>query len=259
MVWIHPGIRTVSPVVRTSIDMIPWRIKPWISVYDRWNWQIITIIDRELWRKVTILILTNDGEIFCEMLKLIHKGTAHKFKRFGTNSSQWFGLNWRVILGLVELNRRHRGLLTGGSTPQANTPSTACKHLFLLLLQTENLPTVRLQPTSQVAHSLTAHLLKAHTAFYLTQSSFRLACKPVAPITWTRIHVRVPLASQSIHVHWKVELKSFPTIYDTHISINIGMPYTIGKPSNSTFQHSYLPKSEIRVPLIFGNGRPWYV
>ena len=81
--------------------------------------------------------------------------------------------------------------------------------------------------------------------------------KTVAPIIRTRIHVRVPLVPQSIHIHWKVELKSFPTIYDTHKSINIGMPYTVGKHPNSSFQHTYRPKCEIRVPLIFGNGRPW--
>ncbi len=42
-----------------------------------------------------------------------------------------------------------------------------------------------------------------------------------APITCTRIHVRVPLVSQSLHVYWKVEFQSFPTVYNTPICRSI--------------------------------------
>ncbi len=35
---------------------------------------------------------------------------------------------------------------------------------------------------------------------------------------------------------WKVEVKSFPTVYDTSMLLNIGMSYTVGKPLHPTFQ-----------------------
>ena len=37
---------------------------------------------------------------------------------------------------------------------------------------------------------------------------------------------------------WKVEVKSFPTVYDTPMLFNIGMSYTVGKLLKSTFQFS---------------------
>ncbi len=38
--------------------------------------------------------------------------------------------------------------------------------------------------------------------------------------------------------HWKSEFKSFPTVYDTPTSLNIGMSYTIGTFLNPAFQWS---------------------
>ncbi len=116
--------------------------------------------------------------------------------------------------------------------------------------KTASLNTIAWQRDSNIKHMMAIHKL-LHSC--LASPTFP---DTVAPITWTRIHVLVPLVSQSIHVHWEEELKSFLTIYDTYILINIGMLYTVGKHSNSTFQCSYLSKSEICVPLIFGNGRP---
>ena len=45
-----------------------------------------------------------------------------------------------------------------------------------------------------------------------------------------------------LHFHWNIELKSFPTVYDTPILLNIGMSYTIGKLLNSPFQGSEVRK-----------------
>ena len=39
--------------------------------------------------------------------------------------------------------------------------------------------------------------------------------------------------------HWKVEVKSFPTVYNTPMLLNIGMSYTVGKLLTSTFQSKY--------------------
>ena len=36
--------------------------------------------------------------------------------------------------------------------------------------------------------------------------------------------------------HWKAELKSFPAVCDTHILLNKGISYTIGKLVNSAFE-----------------------
>ncbi len=38
-----------------------------------------------------------------------------------------------------------------------------------------------------------------------------------------------------LHFGWKVEIKSFPTVYDTPMLLNIGMSYTVGKLLKSTF------------------------
>ncbi len=83
---------------------------------------------------------------------------------------------------------------------------------------------------------------------------------PRAPITCTRIHDRVPLISQNLHVYWKVQVESFPTVYDTSILLNIP-PCTSDRRVIYRWKalERYFSNScaRNRVPLILGNGHLW--
>ena len=52
------------------------------------------------------------------------------------------------------------------------------------------------------------------------------------PLAITQKLICVP---QSHYIHWKVELRTFPMVYDMPILGNIVVSYTVGKVSESTF------------------------
>ena len=60
--------------------------------------------------------------------------------------------------------------------------------------------------------------------------------------------------------HWKVEVKSFPMVYDMPILSNIGVSYTAGKLLTSTFQQKYgnLRTSSVLAPGVLDAGNICY-
>ena len=70
---------------------------------------------------------------------------------------------------------------------------------------------------------------------------------PGTPLTSTQKLICVP------QNHWKVNLKSFPMVYDMPILCNIGVSYTVGKLSESTFQRKCV---NLRTPVALFMGVP---